>query len=72
MRPLSKVRAYLGGFFWLPCPLCGRNFGGQDLRKGRSGFIEVSPVRGKGICPTCTKEGRADWPPIKSQRSVTL
>lgn len=24
------LRAHLGGYFWLPCPACGRFFGGHE------------------------------------------
>lgn len=30
-RALAAVRARQGGWFWLPCPLCGIEFGGQEI-----------------------------------------
>lgn len=27
---IKKIRAYLGGYFWLPCPICGEEFGGFE------------------------------------------
>lgn len=24
------MRAHVGGYFWMPCPLCGRMFGGHE------------------------------------------
>jgi hypothetical protein len=40
------------GYFWIPCPVCGRPFGGHEL-----GDIVPDPAsgpgRGKGICPAC-------------------
>lgn len=33
-RPLSRLYALLFGYFWLPCPNCGRWFGGHEQRGG--------------------------------------
>jgi hypothetical protein len=30
-RWVHRVRAWLGHYFWLPCPLCGRGFGGHEV-----------------------------------------
>jgi hypothetical protein len=30
MRILHRLYAHLFGYFWLPCPLCGRMFGGHE------------------------------------------
>ena len=27
---MRKLRANLGGYFWLPCPICGEMFGGFE------------------------------------------
>lgn len=57
------------GLFWLPCPLCGKSFGGHEWR--RVGGLPDSvpdplhqPEPGSGsrvcvaICPRCTAAGR--------------
>ncbi len=31
-RAAHQAFAYLGGYFWLPCPLCGEHFGGHEWR----------------------------------------
>jgi hypothetical protein len=31
-RFVHRVRAFAGGYFWLPCPQCGRPFGGHEVR----------------------------------------
>jgi hypothetical protein len=31
MRLLERLRAWFGGYFWLPCPICGRMFGGHEI-----------------------------------------
>lgn len=48
IRPLRWLRALLGGYFWLPCSLCGKNFGGGEKGNGHIGFPE-----GKIICAEC-------------------
>lgn len=30
MRRLHRLYAWLFGYFWLPCPICGRMFGGHE------------------------------------------
>lgn len=50
------------GYFWLPCPLCGREFGGHEWRHadGLAAAIPTpggEPGEGTGICPPCTAAG---------------
>ena len=65
-RWLHRFYAWLGGYFWLPCHLCGRNTGGHEWkdRNGLSSSVttEVRPGgrTGKGICPACTRAGKGD------------
>lgn len=48
------------GYFWLPCPLCGRDFGGHEWRD-IGGNISTIPTDEpgivEGICPSCTIAG---------------
>lgn len=30
-RALAQFRAWLSGYFWLPCPLCGEMFAGYEM-----------------------------------------
>lgn len=58
MKPVFKgwncFRAWLGGYFWLPCPLCGEMFGGHQWRK--CGSIRTKqPGLNKLVCPRCSK-----------------
>jgi hypothetical protein len=51
------------GYFWLPCPLCTRPFGGHEWRPvaGREASIPdplAGPGSSVGICPRCTRAGR--------------
>jgi hypothetical protein len=63
-RMQACVTARAGGYFWLPCPLCGVHFGGQEwLVRGSSRWPADIPDlfiagRGQGICPWCTRAGR--------------
>lgn len=52
------------GFFWLPCPLCGREFGGHQWRDVNGlpssvpEFVADNAWRAVGICPACTRAGK--------------
>lgn len=32
-RWIEKCRANMGGYFWLPCPVCGEMFSGREVSK---------------------------------------
>ena len=73
-RKLNRAYAKLGGYFWLPCPLCGKEFGGHEWRDIDDKVSAIPDPdypegsgRGIGICPDCTRAGlgREDhrlWP----------
>lgn len=73
-RALARWVAYIGGWFWLPCPLCGAEFGGQEWRDqvATDGTRLVSSVpcpdgplgMSLGICPDCTAAGRGYVDPV--------
>jgi hypothetical protein len=69
LRALNHLRAWCGGYFWLPCPLCGQEFGGHEWKAapGKSATITITADSGKGICPDCTRAGRGDpkWLPLE-------
>jgi hypothetical protein len=50
-RIIHRIYAGTFGYFWLPCPICGENFGGHETR-WRHGVLYTEP--GKGWM-TCTK-----------------
>ena len=52
LKPLRWLRAFVGGYFWLPCPICGENFGGFEW--GES--LMSSWDGGEGVCPACSEE----------------
>lgn len=47
------------GFYWLPCVLCTRPYGGHQ-HAGSVPDPEYGPGSGRsvGICPRCTRHGR--------------
>lgn len=54
MRLYHRIRAALTGYFWLPCPRCGRMFGGHEKHGGTmwSGSIDA-PGMGWTCCSHC-------------------
>lgn len=51
-RWMHHVYAYLMGYFWIPCPLCGRIFGGHEdngmlwIEQGE----DFTWAKGKSVC----------------------
>lgn len=56
-RWLQKVIAWFGGYFWLPCPICLKNFGGHEWADGHHGLYN-----GDGtytcVCPNCEEKAK--------------
>lgn len=50
-RWLARVAARMLGYFWLPCPRCGRRFAGYEVTG--SVYDDDSRTRGKGTCDRC-------------------
>jgi hypothetical protein len=55
-RWFHRAYAWLHDYFWLPCPLCGRAFGGHE-----AGVSIPNPLKGPGsgiaVCSQCTRTG---------------
>ena len=49
----EKLRAKLGGYFWLPCPVCGENFGGHEKPSGR---LDLGPNGCWTTCSNCIEK----------------
>ena len=49
-RLVHFLIASIGGYFWLPCPRCGRMFGGHE-RKGGTDLLDAwpNPAYGGGM-----------------------
>lgn len=52
-RFFRKLRADLGGDFWLPCPVCGEMFGGFEIG---SGHVTLPDGSKKCCCKNCDFE----------------
>lgn len=51
-RARRRATAFLRGYFWMPCPLCGHEFGGHEWR----GYLMLpgsEPGMSHGVCPAC-------------------
>jgi hypothetical protein len=62
MKPrwLAKFLASLGGYFWLPCPICGEPFAGFEWGHDDDQTLMQTLHSGKGVCPkaACKSETR--------------
>lgn len=60
-RFVHRLWAWLRGYFWIPCPICSREFGGHE-RKGGLLYLE-HPLYTDGtsmlVCRNCGKEALA-------------
>lgn len=52
-RSYQRRYARRHGYFWLPCPLCGEEFGGHEAH---GSIATEDPDRREDICPSCTAE----------------
>ena len=57
---LECLKAYSGGYFWIPCPNCGRMFGGQE-ENGETLYSTTVSGLGKMTCtdPVCKEQVRS-------------
>lgn len=53
MRLLNKIFAFMFGYFWLPCPICGRMFGGHEIAD--TVLIGHGPLE-RLVCKKCNNE----------------
>jgi len=51
-RILAKFLAWLLGYFWLPCPICGKPFAGFEAE----GQLMVTVCSGWCTCADCIDE----------------
>ena len=49
-RWAHRLYANLLGYFWLPCPICGRNFGGHERNFGT---LRHTVSMGEMVCSEC-------------------
>lgn len=53
-RWMHHAWAWFGGYFWLPCKICGQPFGGHEHK--RCVVLYESQGRGWLTCPNCKEE----------------
>ena len=52
-RFLHRCYAFLFGYFWIPCPLCGKYFGGHEWLVEDSLWINERDA--EAVCPNCSE-----------------
>ena len=59
----------MGGFFWLPCPMCGKMFGGHE--KGSDMLDPDNVFIGKLTCadPVCIRQVKEYNKPIREKQN---
>jgi hypothetical protein len=55
-RFIQQAYAYVFGYFWLPCPICRRMFGGHEIAEGE--ILMDSWNGGSSVCVECGDEAR--------------
>jgi len=50
-----RMRARIGGYFWLPCPICGRMFGGFEIAETS---LMDNDFSGWCVCRDCNDEAK--------------
>ncbi len=62
-RLLNRIYALVFGYFWKPCPICGKMFGGHESSNGFSNAIPDKYDKRVGdiICPDCARDGRGTY-----------
>lgn len=48
-RWCHQLYAYVMGYFWIPCPICRRPFGGHEW----AATLYTSQFTGRGVCQSC-------------------
>lgn len=51
MRLFHKMYARLFGYFWLPCPVCTKEFGGHEIAKAYTAALVCADGRSCVVCP---------------------
>lgn len=55
-RRLAQFLAAIGGYFWMPCPICRKPFAGFEC--GSQG-LELNPGYGECVCSKSTCQAEA-------------
>ena len=54
-RWAHQAYAFLGGYFWEPCPICKRKFGGHEWNDADAVLMD-NLYDGEGVCSDCAGE----------------
>ncbi len=52
-RLLHRFWAWFAGYYWMPCPLCGKYIGGHEHDWNKSGCLMTAEGTGKTTCYDC-------------------
>ena len=63
VRRFHRYYANAFGYFWLPCPICGENYGGHEWKNHNVGIATERAGVTKGMCNECAKRFEAKHPP---------
>ncbi len=55
-RRWHQFRAFIGGYFWLPCPICREPFGGHEVQPNHT--LMNTTCSGTSVCPNCGDAAR--------------
>jgi len=56
-RWIHHIYAALLGYFWAPCPDCGKYFGGHEIYEPRLTILRATDTRRHlVVCPACERE----------------
>ena len=53
-RLFHRLYAFFSGYFWLPCPICGKMFGGHEAYFG----LMTNLSGGSAVCKACELEAK--------------
>ena len=51
MRLIHKLYALIFGYFWLPCPVCKRAFGGHEISNLFTAALVLPDGTASAVCP---------------------
>ena len=67
-RWLNWAYAMTHAYFWLPCPLCGRYFGGHE--GADASYHPHSAFEGRMVCWRCDKDAREKSVPVLKAQGI--
>lgn len=55
-RWMHKIYAKSMGYYWLPCPLCGKYVGGHEFDFSKNGALIIEPGEAWTTCSGCKEK----------------